>query len=516
MIALLLLLSAATGADAGDDLPYLAEIQIDQAEVRAGAGKRNYLTERLPRGTVVEVHRRDLAGWLAIRPPEGSFSWVPAEELKETDDPDIFEVVGDEAASWIGSRIEKVSNHRFHVRLKLGERVEVIGEKRVPVAEGEEQLWYKIAPPAGEFRWIHGRDVGRKALEATVEVKPVEKSEEKPVIAVVAATEPPKPQFKARSTVALKELERREAPPEPLMSSPKSPAEFARAEPVKQVLWQEAATKGPATTSVDQDAFVKTQKEARGEPIPKTDGFVARGAKSEPPALPPSPDITPLPVQPAAVKDIGSGLAPKLPWDAKPAAISEPKKILPRQDFDRQLNDIDAELSLMVARDPRTWQLAALRQKLDALIEQGETATDRGRGRILAEKIHRFAETFGVEDDPRFAGLTPPPALDGTAPVGVIGTGVKAPDAAAFIDPKYDGTGWLKTVVSRDRPAAPYAIVDADGKPRAFITPSPGLNLNRYLNKPIGVYGQRGYIESLHAPHITAERIIDLDRHQQR
>ena len=94
MSTLLFLLLTVTAADGGDDLPYLAEVQIDDAAVHAGAGKRHYVTDRLRRGTVVEVHRRDLAGWLAIRPPEGSFRWVPAEELAGTDDPDVFEITG--------------------------------------------------------------------------------------------------------------------------------------------------------------------------------------------------------------------------------------------------------------------------------------------------------------------------------------------------------------------------------------------------------------------------------------
>jgi hypothetical protein len=55
-------------------------------------------------------------------------------------------------------------------------------------------------------------------------------------------------------------------------------------------------------------------------------------------------------------------------------------------------------------------------------------------------------------------------------------------------------------------------LVDADGKPLYFVTPTPGLNLSRYVNKQVGVYGRRGYMEQLKTPHVMAERIIDLDR----
>jgi len=68
-------------------------------------------------------------------------------------------------------------------------------------------------------------------------------------------------------------------------------------------------------------------------------------------------------------------------------------------------------------------------------------------------------------------------------------------------------------VISRSQQAAPYAVVDEDGKPLAFVTPSPGLNVGRYVNKQVGLYGRRGYIDALKTPHVVAERVIDLERH---
>ena len=67
-------------------------------------------------------------------------------------------------------------------------------------------------------------------------------------------------------------------------------------------------------------------------------------------------------------------------------------------------------------------------------------------------------------------------------------------------------------MISKNKPLAPYAVVDEDGKPLCFVTPSPGMNIGRYVNKQVGLYGRRGYIESLKTPHVTAERVIDLDR----
>jgi hypothetical protein len=96
-----------------------------------------------------------------------------------------------------------------------------------------------------------------------------------------------------------------------------------------------------------------------------------------------------------------------------------------------------------------------------------------------------------------------------------IPTAEKSAAASSLADPRYDAQGWLKPVVSRkgDKPAAPYAVVDSEGHPLMFVSPSPGLNLNRYLNKEVGLYGRRGYLEELKRPHVVAERVVELETH---
>lgn len=123
----------------------------------------------------------------------------------------------------------------------------------------------------------------------------------------------------------------------------------------------------------------------------------------------------------------------------------------------------------------------------------------------MLDKIKQFEDAFNTDV--------------GTSTGGRIASGTRAssgetkPFTSELADPRYDAQGWLKPVVSRkgDTPAAPFAVVDADGQPVCFITPSPGLNLNRYVNKQVGMYGRRGYLEELKKPHVVAERVIELD-----
>jgi uncharacterized protein YgiM (DUF1202 family) len=143
-----LLLCSATSALAEVTNPYEARIVVASAPVRSGPGERFYSTETLAEGETVEVYREHADGWLAIRPSKSSFSWVFGRHLRMREDG--FGIIEkDEVASRIGSQFDGQRN-AVQVKLRRGEVVEVLDKD----SSGGE-TWYKIAPPAGEFRWIY-------------------------------------------------------------------------------------------------------------------------------------------------------------------------------------------------------------------------------------------------------------------------------------------------------------------------------------------------------------------------
>ena len=77
--------------------PYLAYVTAGQAYVRSGPGQRYYPTGQIPEGFAVEVYRHDSKGWCAIRPPAGSFSWVPSHQIRPVER-GVVEIVGDRVA----------------------------------------------------------------------------------------------------------------------------------------------------------------------------------------------------------------------------------------------------------------------------------------------------------------------------------------------------------------------------------------------------------------------------------
>lgn len=154
LLAVAPLLATSAGA-ANGSFPYTAEISVDSAAVRCGPGRRFYATMRLPKGATVEVYRHDAEEWLAIRPPEGSFSWIPARQVERTATPQVGRVLLEGTVAWVGSSVTKVQQHKWQVRLERSERLRILGEESISMGPGfATETHYKVAPPAGEFRWI--------------------------------------------------------------------------------------------------------------------------------------------------------------------------------------------------------------------------------------------------------------------------------------------------------------------------------------------------------------------------
>lgn len=161
-----------------EPFPYRALVTSDEVSVRSGPGESYYAVQKLTKGEAVEVWRHDPGGWYAIRPPEGAFSWVSSEFIKPTEG-GLGVVIGERVVARVGSVYSDIRDC-VQVRLDKGEEVEILDVQRSDTSEGAKS-WYKIAPPAGEFRWVPGRFVEheQRATRAAVE-KPQPTSTAKP------------------------------------------------------------------------------------------------------------------------------------------------------------------------------------------------------------------------------------------------------------------------------------------------------------------------------------------------
>jgi uncharacterized protein YraI len=416
-----LLGAAAYGAE--PVFPYTVQVAVDEVEVRCGPGWDYYATQRLPRGARVEVYRHDPGGWLAIRPPEGSFSWMTARHLQATADKNIAEVNLDGAVAWVGSATTNVPQHKWQVRLERGERVEVLGELAMTVGPGfATETYHKIAPPAGEFRWIHAQHA----------------------------------------------------------VSPSSAA---------------------------QETVSRSQSEAQ-----RDYRHVAQAATAAPAA-------------------------------AGPATTA--KATLPATEVAKQIAELKVALSLLVTQEIEQWDLASLKRRSDTLVQQAADATLTREIKVIARRIEEFEalqrryqkaqqpdlkshQVSGVdpardpEDDAAEHEKAAAPAVEKdavpAAPRLLQSDFVRAIDealspevtqtSADSADSRYDAEGWLMPVHSTKRVAPPFAVLDDDGRVRAYVTPAPGLNMRRYVKQYVGLIGERQYVDALRAPHVTAERVV--------
>jgi hypothetical protein len=438
--------------------PVSAKVITPGAAVHSGPGDNYYLTDTLPEGEQVEVYRRRDDGWCAIRPPADSFSWVFASNL-QLDDEGLAKVTKDNAASRVGSRL---SSHRdvVQVRLRKGETVKVLGKD-----DAGSETWYKIAPPAGEFRWVAANclaiaDAANGGdAEGSGSVTRVSHDEPAASASVGAATE-----FSAPPLVSMSDA----APPNvtPIANATKPPA-------------ASTATSTPSTFSAPATKATSTPPPAIASPPS------AVATKQDP--TPPKADITPV---------------------ATPIAASP--------EIAQQLSELELRLSRMVAEPPATWNTDALQQSAQQLLSKADTAADRDAVKATLAKIDRFGSiqrrsiaitgggaTLGVTN-----GTISASAITALPAVGLTGAGaVNATSGAAG---RFDAVGVLRPVVSH-RPGAPqFALVDDRGQVVTFITATPDVNLQPYLGRRIGVVGSRGYIPEFHRAHVMASRVTPL------
>jgi hypothetical protein len=117
--------------------------------IHGGPGGKFYETGKLRRGARVIVHRHDPGGWYMVAPPADEFSLVKADEIRQIGN-GVAEVTADEASVRVGSRTS--DRHDVEqVPLARGDRVQVVSG--VPAPNG----WVAIRPPRGEYRWVPGQ-----------------------------------------------------------------------------------------------------------------------------------------------------------------------------------------------------------------------------------------------------------------------------------------------------------------------------------------------------------------------
>jgi hypothetical protein len=147
---------------AAETPPDVRTVTVTQAEVWCGpsTSDRMYPTNLLRQGERVEVERELPSGWLVIRPPAGSFSWINNRFVQYISDKYANYVVthdGHDVPVLIGSSLKTDRPSMMGVKLPRGAQVRVIGRGMTD----EEGTWLPIVPPEGEVRYIRTESVAK-------------------------------------------------------------------------------------------------------------------------------------------------------------------------------------------------------------------------------------------------------------------------------------------------------------------------------------------------------------------
>ncbi|MCU0718853.1 MAG: hypothetical protein MUC83_04055, partial [Pirellula sp.] len=105
-------------------------------------------------GSRVEVYLETTDGWSGIRPPADSYNWVSAKNTYLLPGGKVAEVAEDETPAWVGSDAKDVTQLMWQTALVKSQQLQILGEEYQIGADGAKQLWYRISPPQGEFRWV--------------------------------------------------------------------------------------------------------------------------------------------------------------------------------------------------------------------------------------------------------------------------------------------------------------------------------------------------------------------------
>ena len=468
-----------------EQFPYIAFVEHSEAPVRSGPERDFYETDRLVRGSKVEVYRHDNGDWCAVRPPAGSFSWVAANHVELTENPSLARVVTTPVKTRVGSRFNDIHDVEY-ISLREGEILEILGRETLREASGAEpREWLKVAPPAGEFRWIHKRYL---------------------------SSQPPLP----HETTALPD---EDAPTASLASDqptvqPGMVPTYPLTEPAVSI-----PAEHPDESAAGESAAKVAFKEIPWQELPADD---ARGTANE-------------------VDQQTNGQVQTATWHA----AGDPGTLLtapePRS-FRERSGELNLMLSQAVLGDIDDWQLADIAMQTRALVAQAESPGQRDEAEALLSKVVEFqrlqsrhrqllrdnlqeptlSEPSLLVDISADAALSsaPPqmphrissPTVRTASAENVTDDDIDPAEALAVGSSIFDATGHLISVITRRKGMPKFALTDDKGRILRFVSAQDGVNLSHFANQKVGIIGKPGYLREFRKPLVTARRIVTLQR----
>lgn len=484
--------------------PYEALVETEAAAVHGGPGKSYYATTRLRAGTKVSVRRHDPGGWFMIAPPQGSFSWIRADYVKQQS-PERGVLTANNVVVRVGSSESDAVRDIEQVRLSTGDQVQILDKKTLQTFSGP-TAFYKIVPPTGEYRWIAGQDVvaADKIVRQQQDQNPflTPSNARRPVSSPGESNSPEwnvaDNSFPStnRSTDATPSVSRRPvdnaagniAERQPLTDDPAISADNG--------VWQSGPD--PQQLTAQKDQLRAIDNEFRRIVNAKMDHWEFDIVERDYRQL----------QQAALLPAIANQIA--LRFDA----LQRYRKI--KADYDElmrltsETRRRDAELMSMSRGVPA-----------NAPVEDwnGGTSTLPNTPGPL-EAPNPFAPEIRRPSAPAFPTPVENPGETGPSlsRPSVNGPTLNAPDAGANPSatpapqpaPRFDGAGIIQPSPPNLPGVPPFVLITPAGRVLAYLQPGPGVQLQPYIGQALGLYGRRAFNPGLNTDLIEVQSITPV------
>ena len=471
--------------------------------VRSAPGSGFYGTTKLQPGEEVEVWRHDPEGWIAIRPPHDSFSLVRAGHTRFVSD-QVIEIIDEDCKSWVGTRLGEVEAPMWQVKLKPGEKLAVLGEIEI---DGE-VVWYQVAPPSGEFRWVHeseliedskshrpnndNHQLGQFDVVGSGAVEGELRSHQD--IRQITSANGADDEDRDRQTSRGHRIENAGSP----SGASSSHTESINSWPVEQARYMQRDDNKTQTGNFESNANNASNSGWKPAKRKMSKLLDKRETTSQ-------FDGTRVAMNQSESFETN--------WDG---IQTGGKKTENSRDYDANLNDstihsvvsLELLLSKQVINDPSQWNLQPLMSAAARAAQSDIEYQQRQAYQTLIDKIRRFQVVQAKHQ-----------AANRVVTDGIVGNGQGSAYTSVSTESElagqYDATGFLGELVRDGGLSAPaYVLQDATGKITHHVTAAPGVNLRRYLKQEVGLVGQRGFNAQLKLDHVNVARVVVLDRHR--
>lgn len=497
---------------------------------RCGPSRDYYQTDPLRHRQRLQVYMETKDGWLGIKPLSNSYCWIPADTVKLNESEQTGTIIEDRTVVWIGSHSERQSKHQWQVKLAEGELVTIIGQSNRQGPDGT-QLWYRIVPPSGEYRWVH-RDqvmIEDAVLVSDDETTTIDSTTidagSQPTMAMSDANLPAGEEtladaMKRDGLIAIFGFNRRQRTVDvaasPIASTSSSAAKSFAPTPVAGMVGSGLAAQPtrpnigatipavPALNPIQQASFLQNSQQPTGwQGRPELDRSApdrTTPLRGEPTALAAGISNSTIATPRPEASGHGSGNL-TYPTDISAEQIAQVQSQVQGANLDQLvviLSGLMARGASAVETQPIIVAARNLASSSPALTEPANRLADRA-DQYAQLAMRRQATTLSRQRS--VTGIPPTPTAM-TGPQSILGAVQSRVPADVTV------SGRLVPVYSVRADSPSYALTDTFGRTVAYVASSPGINLRTYINTNVTLSGRQMQHSGLDRPVVVANSAV--------